>query len=1125
MLAGASRSQGAPNLSASPTTPLRTKGVAPWRGLALAALSSLVFVVANLVYLPAGALAASVFGGLNEVGLTATTDEDPPDTTGSIGPKQYIEMVNEEAIAYERATLKSPAPPITANLWELMKAPKGEVTDPQIKYDPWSQRWFYSAARTEQKGAKKTENELYVGFSKTAQPANFKSDGPGEETIASWCGYAYKTGTPTKPGERFEDQPKLGLDEEHIIIGTNSIEAEGPFKSARIYSLPKNNANAIVRCEATPALANLVAGKEPLKETVEAPAGGEPEAWAPNPATVADHSKLGYVVATPREEAGVKRESLMLWRVAGAAPPKLEEFPGPKVGEFQKPASVKQPENGEPIKTSDGRLKQAVAAADPTPPGKPEAVWTEHTVKAGPGAAVRWYELVPPANAGEKAAVRQGGTIERENPTAEPEYTFNGAIAPTLGGGAVINYDRVGVNEKEKAGGGGEKEEGWVQIWARSRSRNTPLNGMERPIKLAASRAIASAQACEPEAEEDCRWGDYAGASVDPTNGNLVWGSNELDGNVKAGNKPNWETQNFALEPCLTPLFASGSPLQNAAQAVFKANWPKYTQLTKLPNPPGCEGEALPSTFYTATLDSEALEVFGVTGALQARLDPTVKKREEHQEPCGPVKIPAGAGVAGECLDFFIGSDLPPTTAQLTNATTASGGKSNKNAGEAGHRATVVIPVAQGPVAAMLSLPAGCKVETKSRINLTNEAFQQLWAGKGAIKAQGGYPAGTWGAFLTQLGYTKVGNEGELSADPSFTEVSFEESLARSLDIGEQSYTVHTKAEIEQNEPPEKVKLPTQIVDVKSEGCNQQIKANVRSFDSGTSYATKAYFNQIEPAVWAGFLSEAAQWPEEGWVVRENLSTSGNEAIKNESGSQLAENAAATPGSVGYADTADAAKGGGSTSRVTLSQRPSPETATLSEVVQNGLAENGTTHLVEEVFEVKREPVQSIKHEILYAALQNNGVKPKGEAGTGPTFAFPLIEDGTNRANCETGKLISGDNGTGGTKVPAHWNESWNGVLASDPNSAGTVGPSGAEVYPVCALTYDITWHHFRNEKLYGDPFPGPIGLSGQMASVAKDYFEYVSGQGRTDFNNGYYDGPPIAMSLQIKAAVAQIGP
>jgi hypothetical protein len=44
-----------------------------------------------------------------------------------------------------------------------------------------------------------------------------------------------------------------------------------------------------------------------------------------------------------------------------------------------------------------------------------------------------------------------------------------------------------------------------------------------------------------------CRWGDYAGASPDPLNANVVWGSNQVLTTPSGAGNPNWVTQNFAI--------------------------------------------------------------------------------------------------------------------------------------------------------------------------------------------------------------------------------------------------------------------------------------------------------------------------------------------------------------------------------------------------------------------------------------------------------------------------------------------------------------------------------------------------------------------------------------------------
>jgi PKD repeat protein len=93
---------------------------------------------------------------------------------------------------------------------------------------------------------------------------------------------------------------------------------------------------------------------------------------------------------------------------------------------------------------------------------------------------------------------------------------------------------------------------------AQSRIGSAPAGTMNTPITLSASSAIDSDFSCPSQpfgtahGTISCRWGDYAGASVDPTNGNIVWGSSQVNGPIGElvgglGHKAQWATQNFAL--------------------------------------------------------------------------------------------------------------------------------------------------------------------------------------------------------------------------------------------------------------------------------------------------------------------------------------------------------------------------------------------------------------------------------------------------------------------------------------------------------------------------------------------------------------------------------------------------
>jgi hypothetical protein len=519
--------EGAPQLAARAVVPLRVADAAAYaRGKQRAAqlagtnvqLTGAAVVGSRPDSESPSAAASAVFGPLNASGLSAAqqiatfgegADVTPPDTTGAIGPEDYVEFVNQEVAAYDRTSLAIVGSPVALSTFTAAVAP----CDPQIKYDPRSSRWFYVAIRCD---GTRTKNTLYLGFSKTSNPTDFSTAvGHG------WCGYSYNT------VNALEDYPKLGLDPLHMMIGSNSFNAEtGAFATAHILSLPKPGSGKIETCPTAPVLTTFGSKAAPLRTSIE-----NHIALTPEPATVADESSSGFVVAA--DEAGLGNgKNVMIWQVAGTATaPELKALGAPAVLSFTLPLNVSQPGSTDRLDSLDTRLTQAVAAGDPFAGGA-EAVWTQHTVAGGAGSVVRWYELVPST-----LTVRQTGTISDAS-----KLVFNGAIAPTLSGGAVVNYDTG-------------SSTALVQTMAQSRAGSDPVGTMSTPISLGSSAAIDSDFSCpsvEPKAES-CRWGDYAGASVDPINSNVVWGSSQVNGPARTGHQAQWATQNFAITPQSAP--------------------------------------------------------------------------------------------------------------------------------------------------------------------------------------------------------------------------------------------------------------------------------------------------------------------------------------------------------------------------------------------------------------------------------------------------------------------------------------------------------------------------------------------------------------------------------------------
>jgi hypothetical protein len=368
-----------------------------------------------------------------------------------------------------------------------------------------------------------------------------------------------------------------------------------------------------------------------------------------------------------------------------------------------------------------------------------------------------------------------------------------------------------------------------------------------------------------------------------------------------------------------------------------------------------------------------------------------------------------------------VATDDPPTAGQLGNAKAAAGDASTS-------AAQITVPVAQFPVAVLLSLPTGCTLEPRQPFSLYNQLLSNVFQGtnarsgsdasSGGVPAVGGYALGSWGALLEGDGYTP-----ETASNPPTAPGQF-------FDAGGAA------------------------------GCSQAITGQVAANVSGESFAFKSYEAQIDANVWAPYASDYAAWPSSAVVQGEPLSpgATGSGSVVSNSPTALAKNAAATPGSIGYADAIHAAQGSGGafTNKVTVSTHG------------NGPIGHAGT---------------SPAHDIVWAQIQNDGLTPLGPRLPAAQTADPLSSDAvpeSEPANCQTSTLQAGE-----TPPPPAF-DSWAGALASNPDIAAT----NPGAYPVCALTYDLAWGRYGYANLaqaYGANNLD-IGLT------VKDLITYITG-------------------------------
>lgn len=454
---------------------------------------------------------AGVFNGTNQAGISAGDVGfccTPPDTTGSIGPNNYVEFVNTEIAVYDRS-LKQLS---SEDMATFVAAPSGlNVSDPQVQWDPRAGRWFYSAI------AFATHNNYLVfGWSMSADPSNLSG---------GWCHFAAFTGT------ELPDYDKLGHDDNFVLFGANLYDdstGNFVFTTAVIYAQPKPPSGTLTSCSAS----GFTAFADPNHRLLNADGTS---AFTPIPVNISDASSNGYIVAghspvapRPSDPTGPQTK-LMMWHTSlQGGTPHLYADGDLTVGSFDVPASAPQP-GGPTLDTLDARLSQAVAHFDPD--AGAEAVWTQHTINgAGSRSVARWYEIVPAT-----MTVRQQGSVQ-----SGTDFIWNASISPSIAGNdAAIQYNRGSASLLPV-------------IAAQARLSTTPLSTMTGEEVLATSGSADVDLSCSSPYGPPCRWGDYSGLAPDPLNTGVVWGANQLNGPSFFG-YPQWATQVFAITTNGTP--------------------------------------------------------------------------------------------------------------------------------------------------------------------------------------------------------------------------------------------------------------------------------------------------------------------------------------------------------------------------------------------------------------------------------------------------------------------------------------------------------------------------------------------------------------------------------------------
>jgi hypothetical protein len=447
--------------------------------------------------------AASTSGPTIGVTWNGQSEADlaPPDPTGAIGPNSYIQLINLRYGIYGRdASLID-----EGDLGALTLFPVGELSDPQIVWDPTAQRYYYLAIDF--------YNSAYAfGYSKSADP----------RSSTDFCHY-YVGGF--YDSLYLPDYPKMAVTQDFVLVGTNV------FLLAAFY----NGSDVDWFQKPTDPVCPAQLGAGGIFSNLKNANGSQTS--TPEPAVSADMTSGGWIVGSADVGTG-SANYLTVFKVTknaqGAAV--ISAPSAVTVGSYSMPANAPQNGTTQLLDTMDTRLPHAVAGYDPRIGAT--AIWTAHAVFGGAGAEDRWYEI---STAGTPSLSQSGKASD------VGLYVFNGAISPDRA--SDDSTDTSALTGRNMVMGFNTSSS---TTFAAIRMVSQRGSGAQSGFVLVKQSVGPNVDfSCGSSLPDVCRWGDYGGATPDPLKsaGGEVWLSAEWNNPATDGSQPVWQTWNWSARP------------------------------------------------------------------------------------------------------------------------------------------------------------------------------------------------------------------------------------------------------------------------------------------------------------------------------------------------------------------------------------------------------------------------------------------------------------------------------------------------------------------------------------------------------------------------------------------------
>jgi HYDIN/CFA65/VesB-like, Ig-like domain len=424
--------------------------------------------------------------GTNFAGINQPNSDcgcEPPDTNAAAGPDQVVEVVNLALQIFDKSG-NPLAGPVSLN--SLFRLGNNFSSDPKVRYDPGSQRWFISMLSLNMPSAStSTTGQIDLAVSNSSDLSN-----------PTWTIYHFPTPS------NLPDQPDIGFSADKVVVAANGFACLSAANGGCNAGGSTGNLFFIIdKADLTSAASSPRAqffppGQDPSTFSIQ-PARMMP-GTSPQPTTL-------YMAAVVPDSSNF----IHVFTVEGLPNSSTVQITPLSINSLLDPPLPHQPSGVLQNNDNDNRLQDAVwqdgslwvsANSACTPAGD-----------SSPHDCLRFIEVL--TNGGAGMEVNQ----DFDYGTPGTDYYYP-AVALDQSDNLVSVFSRSSSSE-------------YPSVYFASRLQSDPLDSMSYPV------LIESGQANYLSTYH--RWGDYSGASVDPTDGSQVWVGGEY---ATAATSPNWGT-------------------------------------------------------------------------------------------------------------------------------------------------------------------------------------------------------------------------------------------------------------------------------------------------------------------------------------------------------------------------------------------------------------------------------------------------------------------------------------------------------------------------------------------------------------------------------------------------------